>query len=324
MTILVKESTKLEAVSMAKKPKASVIVIAYNEEKYLPECIRSILDQSFKNFELIIVDDCSTDHTPNIINRFGDKRLARIRNKENYNIAKSRNVGVKAAKGEFIFFTDADCVADKNWIRNGLKQFRDKNILGVDGLTCYGEENYKPTPSDKIRGTLYGDRFNTCNIAYRKDAIQKVGGFDEKRYAEAYEDSDLAFRILRSGKIIHCKDMVVLHQKKEFGFISLFKRLRWAKYPVRLIKDYYFFPAYRTLYLTIGHKKARVVLPFKVLFPTNLAYIAFFPYFLFHVFFFRRINSLKQLIFIMVVPAYFILERFVIWKTAIKERAFVL
>ena len=88
------------------KPKVSVVVIAYNEERYIAECIKSILGQGFKDFELVIVDDCSTDRTWEIISSFRDRRIVRIRNRENYNVAKARNIGLKAAKGEFIFFKE--------------------------------------------------------------------------------------------------------------------------------------------------------------------------------------------------------------------------
>ena len=86
----------------------SIVVTAYNVSSYIEECINSILQQTYQNFELIIVEDCSTDDTLSIINKFDDSRIRVIRNKENVGAGLSRRIGIKACKGEYISLIDGD------------------------------------------------------------------------------------------------------------------------------------------------------------------------------------------------------------------------
>ena len=90
-------------------PKISVVVPMYNVEKYLRLCISSILAQSFKDFELILIDDCSTDKTLEIAESFSDSRIKILRNEKNLgNPGAVRNIGLEAAQGDYIYFCDAD------------------------------------------------------------------------------------------------------------------------------------------------------------------------------------------------------------------------
>ena len=94
-----------------KTPKISVIVPMYNVEKYLKLCITSILDQTFKDFELILIDDCSTDKTLEVAESFTDSRIKILRNEKNLgNPGLVRNVGIDAAQGDYIVFCDSDDV----------------------------------------------------------------------------------------------------------------------------------------------------------------------------------------------------------------------
>jgi glycosyltransferase involved in cell wall biosynthesis len=90
-------------------PDVSVVMCARNAEKYIGNCIGSILNQTFQNFEIVLVDDMSSDNTASIVTKFNDKRIRCIRNKEWLKIPRSRNEGLRYAKGKYIFFTDADC-----------------------------------------------------------------------------------------------------------------------------------------------------------------------------------------------------------------------
>lgn len=90
-------------------PKISVVVPMYNVEKYLRLCISSILAQSFKDFELILIDDCSTDKTLEIAQSFSDSRIKILRNEKNLgNPGAVRNIGLEAAQGDYIYFCDND------------------------------------------------------------------------------------------------------------------------------------------------------------------------------------------------------------------------
>lgn len=95
-----------------KKPKVSVVMPVYNSEKFLRSAIESILNQTFSNFEFIIINDGSTDTSHKIISSYRDKRIKIIKNKKNIGLAKSLNKGIKIAKGEYIARMDADDISN--------------------------------------------------------------------------------------------------------------------------------------------------------------------------------------------------------------------
>ena len=92
----------------------SVIVLVYNDQEYVKTAVLSILNQTYKDFELIIINDHSTDKSLEIVKEFKDKRIKVYSNTKNLGISESRNRGIKMSNGEHIFFTDSDCIADKN------------------------------------------------------------------------------------------------------------------------------------------------------------------------------------------------------------------
>lgn len=100
---------------MSNKPQISIILPTFNDEKYLEASIISIIEQEFENFELIIINDGSTDNSEKIINKFlNDKRIVYIKNEINQGIVKSLNLGLELAKGDYIARFDGDDIALKN------------------------------------------------------------------------------------------------------------------------------------------------------------------------------------------------------------------
>ena len=85
----------------------SVIINVYNGEKYIKKCLESIINQTYKNLEILIINDGSTDNTLSICQSYKDERI-RIITQENIGLSKSRNVGIENAKGEYLYFIDAD------------------------------------------------------------------------------------------------------------------------------------------------------------------------------------------------------------------------
>ncbi len=183
----------------------SVIVLVYNAEKTLRRCLDAILSQTYKDFELVMVNDCSTDSSRDILSSYKDKRIKIIDNEKNLGIAKSRNIGVKNSSGDLIFFTDSDCLPTLTWLESGVNDI--SNYDFITGWTLY--ENSYPSFRDRI---VQGkDTFFTCNLGFRKRALDKVGGFDES-FAMYGEDKDVCFRILaKGGKKTFCEKMIVIH-----------------------------------------------------------------------------------------------------------------
>ncbi|MDH6504712.1 glycosyltransferase family 2 protein [Polynucleobacter sphagniphilus] len=120
--------------------KISVLMPVYNCESYIYDSIASILDQSFKNIELIIIDDCSTDLSFEIISQFSDERIILLRNEKNLGVASSLNACIKRASGDYLARMDADDIAEKHRLNTQLNYLL-VNKLDMVGsyITTFGE-----------------------------------------------------------------------------------------------------------------------------------------------------------------------------------------
>ncbi len=287
------------------KPAVSVIVCVKDAEKYIGTCISTILNQTFNDFELIIINDGCEDSTAHIIEKFCDNRIRYFKNEKNLGIAKSRNKGLKIAQGEYIFFTDADCVMSENWIKQGLKSLEDQKYVGVEGRIYYVSKDYKPTFSDHVCRNMRGGRFATGNMAYKANVIQGVGGFDEKY--DYHEDRDLALRVLKHGKLCFNPNMIVYVQQQTLTPKDLLRSAGYAKNRVYLFKRF----------------KEKVNMFWRIVMPFNLVEILFPPSILANLFFkkFKTSDDFKLLPFMYL---YAILERLQLWKTCAKERVFLI
>lgn len=105
----------------------SVIIPTFNREKLIERSINSVLNQTYKNFELIVVDDCSTDNTENVVKKYNDERIHYIKLEKNSGACKARNVGIENAKGEYIAFQDSDDVWHKDKLEVQLEQMKKNN-----------------------------------------------------------------------------------------------------------------------------------------------------------------------------------------------------
>lgn len=144
--------------------RVSIIVPVYNVEKYLVRCIESLINQTFKNIEIILINDGSTDNSLNIINEYKkkDRRIKLIDNKNN-GVSCSRNIGIKQSKGNYIMFVDSDDWIDKNTIED-MYNLLEKN--GCDLVMCsYIREFLKGSKEKKV---MLEDK-----ITYEKKDIKK-------------------------------------------------------------------------------------------------------------------------------------------------------
>ena len=108
---------------MKNYPKVTVVIPAYNSQKYINETIESILNQTFSDFELLIINDCSTDNTLKILNSYKNEKIKIYSNEKNMGITPTRNRGFDLAKGEYITFMDHDDIAPSYKLE---KQLSDK------------------------------------------------------------------------------------------------------------------------------------------------------------------------------------------------------
>jgi glycosyltransferase involved in cell wall biosynthesis len=287
------------------KPTVSVVMCARNAEMCIGSCVKSILNQSFRDFEIIVVDDASNDKTANLIRGFDDQRIRYFRNEEWFGIARSRNRGLIHATGKYIFFTDADCVVAKNWIEEGLKYLEDSDCVGVEGKIFYVSEHYTPTFSDHVMENRNGDNFMTGNVAYKKSAVKNVGGFDERIFYLC--DRDLALRITKQGKIRFNKDMIVYHPRVILS-------------PERLIKSAAIIENRVCIFKRFGEKKQ---ISWRVVNPFNLAKILF-PPLIFVSLFFNKFKTEDDFKLLPYTYVYAVFERLHVWKTCARERVFLI
>jgi len=283
----------------------SVIICVKDAEKFIGRCIRSVLNQTFKDFEVVVLDDGCLDNTRHIIEKFNDARIRYFKNEKTLGIAKCRNRGVKLCGGKYVFFTDGDCVVSKNWIEQGLKSLEDPKCVGVEGKIVYVSEKYKPTFSDHTCENKYGGHFMTGNMVYRRSAIQSVGGFDE-RY-NYLEDRDLALRVLKRGKITFNQNMIVYVQQETLTPKELVQRANHIKNRVYLFKRF-------------GETK---VMFWRIVDPWSLAKM-FFPPLIFVSLFFNRFKTMNDYKLLPFKYVQIILERLELWKTCAKERIFLI
>jgi glycosyltransferase involved in cell wall biosynthesis len=209
------------------KPIVTVVVPIYGSEKHVHECIRSLLAQNIRDFEILVIEDPPYDRAKEIIDAFEDRRIRYFRNPKRLGRYESRNLGIQQARGKYVFFTDDDCIVSKVWIEQGLKSFHDEDCIAVEGKTYYVSDKYKPTYSDWVVEQTEKGHFMTCNVAYEKSFIESVGGFDG-RY-KYHGDRDLGLRAIKFGRVSFNPKMIVYHQKvklKPKEFVCLGQRIR--------------------------------------------------------------------------------------------------
>ncbi len=185
-------------------PKISVIMPVYNGEKYLKEAIDSILNQTFTDFEFIIINDGSTDESETIIKSYNNEKIRLINNQINSGLTKALNKGLGIARGRYIARQDADDISMSNRFEiqyNFLKSNPNIALIGgwakiIDEKGKQIRDEKKPLSFEEIKfHILFQNPFIHSTIFFRKDIIQKIGGYSEK-YKHA-EDFELYSRLIK-------------------------------------------------------------------------------------------------------------------------------
>jgi glycosyltransferase involved in cell wall biosynthesis len=209
--------------AIVNNPKVSVLMPAYNAEKYIREAIESILHQSFRDFEFIIIDDCSTDKTWEIIQEYSksDQRIIILQNEKNLGIAGNRNKLKKLAIGEYVAWQDADDISVNTRIEKQVAYMDDNLELGICGgfLQFFNSKGnlhirkYKESDGD-IRKNIF--RFSPVaqpGAIIRKSVLDEMGDYD-LNYPPA-EDLDMSFRIGRKYKFANLQEVVIKYREND-------------------------------------------------------------------------------------------------------------
>lgn len=224
-------------------PLISVITITHNRDKYLAEAVESVLNQSFTDWECIIIDDASSDDTAKIIAKYAaqDPRIKIQRENVNLGITKARNLALQMAQGKYVAVLDSDDVwADPEKLQK-QHSFLEKNVdcVLVGGAVIVVNENgqevsrYKnPVTDVAIRtGILRRNPFLHSSVMFKRDAAVNCGGYGNYTVGEDY---DLFLKMGRSGKLANLDDYLVKYRKHGMG-VTWSRRVRAAKDHLNII-----------------------------------------------------------------------------------------
>lgn len=202
---------------MAKVPQVSVIIPTYNYARFIGEAIESVLAQSYRDFEIVVVDDGSTDQTKEVVSRFPEVRYLSQVNK---GIAAARNTGLASSQGEYLVFLDADDRLLSRCLEVGVGSLRDNPACAfVSGQWEKIAEDGKPLaplPGFVVKEDHYR-AFLNCNyirtigqVMFRRSVFDAVSGFDSS--APGCDDIELYLRIARAYPV-HCHEGIVVQHR---------------------------------------------------------------------------------------------------------------
>lgn len=231
----------------------TVVIPAYNEEDHLPACLESLVQQNTQfPFQVVVVDNNSTDHTAKVAQAFSDRLNLTIVTELRKGRGAARRAGFAAAKTEIIFSTDADTVVPQNWIETFIQFLMPAEAVAVSG-TCRINDcgavtstlfNWLQPVSMKVYRVLFGHYWlSGFSFAIKQEAYHKAGGFDAALNAQ--EDVDLAVRVAKIGRIVMIPQPAVLFSGRRFHDGLLYGVWQYLKTFVA----YYFFKK-KTITLT--------------------------------------------------------------------------
>ncbi len=205
---------------LPRTPMVSVIVCAHNGAPTLAACLESLGKIDYPSFEVILVDDGSTDNTPEIASRFPHVRFLR---QENHGLSHARNTGAAAAQGEIFAYTDSDCMADVDWLYYLIGTLLSGDYAGVGGPNVSPPaQNWIQAcvaaapggPSHVLLTDTVAEHIPGCNMAWYRWAFENAGGFDVE-YRKAGDDVDFCWRIQQAGhEIAFSPTAIVWHHRR--------------------------------------------------------------------------------------------------------------
>ena len=201
----------------------SVIVPALNEEKYLAYCLESFANQSYGDYEVIVVDGGSSDKTVEVAKEFADKVIIDSKRP----VGAARNAGARIARGDVLAFIDADTVACPSWVETIIQSFNHNRLIGVTGPTLpldghmFDRLVYKAATHYLQRALVFVNMPHVpgFNCAYDKQAFFRAGGFDESNVLS--EDTRLSLKLRKLGVVAFNKRMLAYtstRRIKKYGY----------------------------------------------------------------------------------------------------------
>jgi GT2 family glycosyltransferase len=226
----------------------SVVLATFRRPDLLERCLRALDEQTLNpaEYEICVADDANLSSTREQVERFGKEFRARLRYipvTKSHGPAAARNRGWQSASGAWIAFTDDDTIPDPSWLEKGLKTVEDPKVVAASGCVVMPLPEV-PTDYERNESGLCRAEFVTANCFVRREALEAVGGFDERFRMAWREDSDLHFSLLRyaearGDRLTRAPDAIVVHPVRpaKWGVClsqqrkSLFNALLYKKHP---------------------------------------------------------------------------------------------
>jgi glycosyltransferase involved in cell wall biosynthesis len=228
----------------------SVIIPVYNGGQTLPACLEALCRQTHAPGEIIVVDDGSTDDTVALAEQSGVIVLSQA----HAGPGAARNRGARAAQGDILLFTDADCAPAPDWVERMLAPFADPSVAGAKGeyrtrqrelVARFVQQEYQDR-YDRMSGRSQIDFVDTYSAAYRGHIFRAAGGFDTSFPTASVEDQEFSFRLAAQGhRLVYVPGAIVTHQHdRSLGeyarrkyWIGFWKALVTGRYTDKLVHD---------------------------------------------------------------------------------------
>ncbi|MDX6190118.1 glycosyltransferase [Flavobacterium sp. Fl-318] len=254
-------TTNFQGRDEVKMPLVTVILPCYNAELYVEEAVLSIMNQTYTNLEILVIDDCSNDDTNSILKRLSmeDSRIRLIRNEQNLRLVKTLNKGIDEARGMFIARMDADDVSLPERIEKQMDLMLsnpDVDLCGtsysiIDGIGNKLKTEVKvPSTCEEIKTAL----LFTCpmghpTVLFRKEKIQSLGSYDENMIN--IEDYELWLRVALKGKMVNLQNPLLKYRWHGENISILGRDVKRNSVNLAISKnsEYGFIEKYRELHL---------------------------------------------------------------------------
>ena len=202
-------------------PKVSVVVCSYNGGRTLDGCLQSLQKVDYPDYEVVLINDGSTDDAPDIAARY--EPWLRVYHQENKGLSAARNVGMEVAEGEIIVYTDDDCFVDEDWLYYLVSKLLETKASGVGGPNLLPEKDgpvaacvsaSPGTPAHILIDDTVAEHVPGCNMAFWADRLRNIEGFDPV-YRAAGDDVDLCWRLQNQGDfIVYAPAAMVWHHRR--------------------------------------------------------------------------------------------------------------
>lgn len=225
--------------------KISVVMSVYNGEKYLAEAIDSILAQTYKDFEFIIVNDCSKDNSLEIIKKYSDSRIVLINNEKNLGLTKSLNLAIEKAQGDYIARMDADDISLPNRFEIQMEEFHKIPNLTLCGTWAVqinekGEETGEITPvisnAEITASMIFYNQFVHSTVIFNKKNFFEAGGYNEEIIKG--QDYNLWLQFIKNGYELKNIDKLLVKYRDHVENISKTNSSSQNQFAVISIKDF--------------------------------------------------------------------------------------